>query len=151
MEANEETDEEIADDEDIPADKKKEKKAYIPGVSRPLRDGEEWEYDPSAYKVYHTFSSAYPCMSFDPIMDKLGDNRREYPLTLYLVSGTQADRFMKNQIIVMKASNISSAEKEEIEDSENEDDSSDEDDSKGLRLYSAIIPHFGTVNRIRVS
>lgn len=33
--------------------------AYIPGLSRPLKKGEELEFDPSAYKLFHSFNSGF--------------------------------------------------------------------------------------------
>lgn len=30
---------------------------YVPGVSRALKSGEEWEYDPEAYRIFHKFES----------------------------------------------------------------------------------------------
>lgn len=32
--------------------------AYIPGVSRPLKEGEEWEFDPEAYRLFHAFNTS---------------------------------------------------------------------------------------------
>jgi len=41
--------------------------------------------------MYHTAQTGAPCLSFDILRDSLGDGRVEYPLTAYLVAGTQAD------------------------------------------------------------
>ncbi|UYV78127.1 GRWD1 [Cordylochernes scorpioides] len=42
----------------------------------------------------------HPCMSFDVIQDSLGENRGDqYPLTIYLVSGTSMSNFFNNSLL----------------------------------------------------
>ena len=41
-----------------------------------IEDGEALEYDPSAYVMYHSFRTEWPCLSFDFLRDNLGDNRQ---------------------------------------------------------------------------
>ena len=53
-------------------------------------------------------------MSFDILRDSLGDSRTEYPLTAYLVAGTQAEVAKQNLIILMKMSQLKSTEEEGI-------------------------------------
>jgi hypothetical protein len=84
------------------AKKSKTKKAYLPGMQ--IKDGETLVCDESAYVTLHTFTTAAPCLSFDVIPDGLGPDRNGYPLTSYLVSGTQAQRSHANNLIVMKVS-----------------------------------------------
>jgi ribosome assembly protein RRB1 len=38
-------------------------------------EGEELEYDPSAYVMYHSLRPEWPCLSFDVVRDQLGNNR----------------------------------------------------------------------------
>ena len=52
-------------------------------------------------------------MSFDILRDSLGDSRTEYPLTAYLVAGTQAEVAKQNLIILMKMSQLQKTEQEE--------------------------------------
>ena len=52
-------------------------------------------------------------MSFDILCDSLGDSRTEYPLTAYLVAGTQAEVAKQNLIILMKMSQLQKTEQEE--------------------------------------
>jgi ribosome assembly protein RRB1 len=50
------------------------KQVWRPGIDQ-LPEGEELEYDPSAYIMYHSMRTEWPCLSFDVIRDNLGDNR----------------------------------------------------------------------------
>ena len=70
------------------------KQVWRPGVDQ-LPDGEELEYDPSAYVMYHSLQAEWPCLSFDIVRDNLGENRQwvstrigplSYDLSLVLTS-----------------------------------------------------------------
>lgn len=63
-------------------------KTYLPG--QPLKEDEHLICDQSAYVLLHQAQTGAPCLSFDIIKDNLGNNRETYPLTSYLVAGTQA-------------------------------------------------------------
>ena len=62
----------VAEDEE--GDATTEKKVWRPGMDV-LREGEELEYDPSAYVMYHCLTPEWPCLSFDIMQDTLGGNR----------------------------------------------------------------------------
>jgi ribosome assembly protein RRB1 len=51
-------------------------------------------------------------LSFDILRDSLGDGRTDYPLTAYLVAGTQAEVAKQNLIILMKMSQLKRTEQE---------------------------------------
>ena len=51
------------------------KQVWRPGVDQ-LPEGEELEYDPSAYIMYHSLEAEWPCLSFDIVRDNLGENRQ---------------------------------------------------------------------------
>ena len=53
-------------------------------------------------------------MSFDILRDLLGNGRMEYPLTAYLVAGTQAEVAKQNLIILMKMSQLKKTEQEGV-------------------------------------
>lgn len=99
--------------------------------------------------MLHQAQTGAPCLSFDVIKDTLGDNRETYPLSAYIVAGTQASQAHVNHVIVMKLSNLHRTSKEESED-EDEEESDDEDEDKKPRMAGALIKHLGCVNRIRV-
>jgi hypothetical protein len=47
-----------------------------------IPEGEELEYDPSAYVCYHSLRTEWPCLSFDIVRDNLGDSRHRVSLAL---------------------------------------------------------------------
>ncbi len=51
------------------------KSVWRPGVDK-LEDDEELEYDPSAYVMYHSIQTEWPCLSFDFIRDDFGNHRQ---------------------------------------------------------------------------
>lgn len=73
---------------DVDDDDEDEKGVYLPG--KPLAEGEELVCDESAYVMLHQAHTGAPCLSFDIIVDDLGNNRDTYPMTAYIVAGTQA-------------------------------------------------------------
>jgi ribosome assembly protein RRB1 len=133
-------------------DKSKPEEVYLP--NKPLDEGEELICDQSAYVMLHQAQTGAPCLSFDVIRDSLGDNRETYPLTAYIVAGTQASQAHVNNIIVMKLSNLHKTNKEEDDDDDDDDDDEEELNDEVLKhpkMAGALIKHQGCVNRIRVS
>ncbi|KAL8561224.1 hypothetical protein ACOMHN_024480 [Nucella lapillus] len=125
----------------------KAQEVFIPGKTE--YDGEELEHDPRAYVFLHRLQTGAPCLTFDVIPDKLGDRREEFPMTCYIVSGTE--RGQPNYINVMKLHNVSKTQKEEDEeDSDDEEEESDDEDDKP-ELNLVAMQHNGGVNRLRVS
>ena len=47
-----------------------------------------------------------PCLSFDVLPDHLGMDRNQYPHTIYIVCGTQAEKADRNSVMVVKMSNL---------------------------------------------
>jgi ribosome assembly protein RRB1 len=131
-------------------DKSKPEEVYLP--NKPLDEGEELICDQSAYVMLHQAQTGAPCLSFDVIRDSLGDNRETYPLTAYIVAGTQASQAHVNNIIVMKLSNLHKTNKEEDDDDDDDDDDEEELNDEVLKhpkMAGALIKHQGCVNRIR--
>ncbi|XP_075978878.1 WD repeat-containing protein 1 l(2)09851 [Anticarsia gemmatalis] len=126
-------------------------KAYLPG--QPLKEDEQLVCDQSAYVMLHQAQTGAPCLSFDVVNDNLGNDRHEFPLTAYVVAGTQATSAQLNNILVIKMSNLHQTLKaEEDEESEDDDDDDEEeeiDEAKKPLMTFAFIKHQGCVNRIR--
>ncbi|CAB4001672.1 glutamate-rich WD repeat-containing 1-like [Paramuricea clavata] len=120
-------------------DETSEPQVYLPGG--PMEEGEELTFDSSAYKIYHQVQCGAPCLSFDIISDNLGDDRAEFPMTMYLATGTQSASGKQNFLIVMKMSELQEMEEE------HSDDEGVIDDEPELTMEQ--IKHNGAVNRIR--
>ncbi|EDS44414.1 glutamate-rich WD repeat-containing protein 1 [Culex quinquefasciatus] len=126
---------------------------YLPG--RKLNNDEELVCDESAYVMLHQAHTGAPCLSFDIVADPLGDDREAFPLTAFMVAGTQAARTHVNSVIVMKMGNLHRTSKERAEDDEDDSDlESDEEDGEEDKrpvMSCALIKHAGCVNRIRAT
>lgn len=44
-----------SDDSD---NEEQKKSVYLPSIEKGLQEGEEWDYDPSAYKLYYSFETS---------------------------------------------------------------------------------------------
>lgn len=130
-----------------------EKKVYLPGTN--LKDGEELVADDSAYRLLHQASTGAPCLSFDVVKDRFEDSRENYPLSMYLVAGTQAPRTHVNNLLIMKMYNLHGKKFKEDDDKlsesdeDDDEDDNDDDDDKGPKMRVASIKHQGCVNRVR--
>uniref|UniRef100_A0A3B4ADL6 Glutamate-rich WD repeat-containing protein 1 n=1 Tax=Periophthalmus magnuspinnatus TaxID=409849 RepID=A0A3B4ADL6_9GOBI len=129
-----------------------DKKVYVPGME-PLAPGEELEMDRSAYRMYHECQTGAPCLSFDVLRDNDGDGREQYPLSMLLCAGTQADSAIANRLLVMRMHNLHGTEKDsgEEESSDEDSDEDEEEEQKKPHMELAMLPHYGGINRIRVT
>ena len=62
------------------------KQVWRPGIDQ-IAEGEALEYDPSAYVMYHSLQTEWPCLSFDILKDDLGESRQRVRImrpTLFL-------------------------------------------------------------------
>jgi ribosome assembly protein RRB1 len=127
-----------------------------------LEEGQVLEPEPGTYKMLHRLEVQWPCLSFDILPDALGDNRTKFPMTSYVVSGTQADKADKNKLVVMKWSNLQKTNKDGLDDDDDEDeidnkyrveddddDDGDSDNDEDPNLEFRMIKHNGGVNRVR--
>ncbi|VVT52035.1 uncharacterized protein SAPINGB_P003295 [Magnusiomyces paraingens] len=119
---------------------------YLPGISQPLGPDEVLEPDLSTYDMLHTVNVTWPCLSFDILEDNLGDQRRSYPHSAYIVTGTQAQKARDNEITVMKFSSLNKTLLKDDDDSEDEDD-----EYTDPILETKSLPTMSTTNRIRVT
>jgi ribosome assembly protein RRB1 len=145
----------------------------------PIKDGEEMEYDGSAYEMLHRCKVEWPCLSIDfllrertsshgpanpkswfpsqvngqlaegeTILDKFNRKKHrndKFPMTAYMVAGSQAEKKTDNKLYVMKWSEMFKTVNEDDVDSES-------DDSDSVRepiIRYEVIPHRGAINRVR--
>ncbi|XP_011176015.1 glutamate-rich WD repeat-containing protein 1 isoform X2 [Solenopsis invicta] len=142
----ESSDESMESENEDENQEKAESQVYLPGQA--LQEGEELTVDKSAYRLLHHAQSGAPCLSFDVIPDDLGGSRESYPLSMYIVAGTQAARTHVNNLLVMKMSNLHASKHSEDSESESSD-SEDEDDDRKPVMSVAPIKHQGCINRVR--
>ncbi|XP_065179275.1 glutamate-rich WD repeat-containing protein 1-like [Sycon ciliatum] len=119
---------------------------YLPG--KPIEENEELVYDSTAYHLYHAAQTEAPCLSFDFVKDALGDARSEYPMTAFVVAGTQAEASKQNHLMLMKLHGMERT-KQASEDDDDEDDDEDSDDESTAEMCMARVKHTGPVNRVR--
>ena len=134
--------------------------AVSPGKTQPKRatvyrpaEGEELEFDPSAYVMYHAMSTEWPCLSFDILRDNHGEGRNRFPLTMFLACGSQAERADRNCVTLLKLTDLNKTQEkgsdDEDSDDDNDDNNSDDDLDDDPVMQHTNIPHRGGVNRIR--
>ena len=97
------------EEEDEPAP---EPRIFLPG-SIPLAEDEVLEPDQTVYEMLHHMNVAWPCLSFDILRDALGNDRRRYPATAFVATGTQADVATKNELLVMKMSQLHKTQRDD--------------------------------------
>lgn len=120
-----------------------------------LEDGEVLDYEPSAYTLYHKLNMEWPSLSFDVLPDSLGAFRTKFPLSMYLVAGSQADQRRNNKVTLLKISNVYRMKHNDLDDEEGAitlDDKEDDDDDldEDPIVNAKSFRHDGGVNRIRV-
>lgn len=145
-ESNESSDESMEGENANESREKAESQVYLPGQD--LQEGEELIVDKSAYRLLHHAQSGAPCLSIDVIPDDLGNSRESYPLSMYIVAGTQAAKAHINNLLVMKMSNLHASKHSEDSESESSDSEDEDEDCKPV-MNVAPIKHQGCINRVR--
>ncbi|KAE8271488.1 hypothetical protein A4X09_0g850 [Tilletia walkeri] len=138
------------DEDDDTQPQTQETQVYIPGTHK-LEEGQTLEPDQSAYEMLHRLNVTWPCLSFDVLADHLGSERRKFPHTSYFVAGTQADQASKNEIMVMKASQMYRTQKDGADSDDEDDDANSDDLDDDAILEYRSIPHNGGINRVRAA
>lgn len=124
---------------------------WRPGIDE-VKEGEQLDVEPGTYDMLHRAQVEWPCLSFDVMRDALGAQRTTYPMTAYVVTGSQAARAEDNRIYVMKWSKLYKTAKDGREDEDDDDEDEEEeeeDDEHEALLESKGVPHPGGVNRVR--
>ena len=88
----------------------------------------------------------YPCLTFGFVHDSLGEQRTQYPMTSYLVAGTQAERAADNHLVCLKLSKM--ARTIHDDDSESDDDSDEDDEESRTRLSSSNIIIYHSISSL---
>jgi len=143
------------EDDDDKTNEPKVKEVWMPGGD--IKEGEELEFDASAYTMYHALKPEWPCLSFDIIRDSLGGSRSRFPHTVYCCAGTQAAEKGANKLQLMKMSDLAKTyrkedndeEDAEAMDSDTDDDEGDDNVHADPVLEHRDIKHYGCVNRLR--
>ncbi|ORX81894.1 WD40 repeat-like protein [Anaeromyces robustus] len=139
-----ETNEEGMDIDDEEEEEEPKHETYLPG--KEMGENEVLVVDNSAYEMLYTMNVEWPCLSFDFLNDNLGVNRVSFPMTAYLVSGSQAEEQKNNKLYVLKMSQMNRTKYDDDFEDDNSDDGLDDDPI----LESRSIPHQGGINRVRV-
>ncbi|XP_058715650.1 glutamate-rich WD repeat-containing protein 1 isoform X2 [Poecile atricapillus] len=95
-----------------------------------------------------------PCLSFDVLRDALGEGREQLPLSVLLCAGTQAETPGRNRVLLMRMQNLHGLRRGKDSDSEEEEEEDeDEEDEEGRepQLLLLMAPHYGGINRLRVT
>mmetsp|Transcript_94147 Transcript_94147/g.196462 ORF Transcript_94147/g.196462 Transcript_94147/m.196462 type:complete len:501 (+) Transcript_94147:131-1633(+) len=130
-------------------------RVWRPGVDQ-IQDGEHLDVEPGAYHMLHRAQVEWPCLSFDVLRDELGAHRTAYPMTAYVVAGTQARNEADNRLYMMKWSNLrktakdgKDSDEEDDDDDDEEDEDSDDEEKREAKLEYEGVIHPGGVNRVR--
>ncbi|KAJ1625522.1 WD40-repeat-containing domain protein [Pavlovales sp. CCMP2436] len=124
-----------------------ELRVWRPGVDK-LEEGEELEFDPSAYDVMHQFHTDWPCLTFAVVPDELGSGRTKGPFSAVIVAGTQASQASENKLLVMKLSKLARIKHERDDDEMEESEDSDSEPEEDPVLEHRGIKHEGGINRL---
>ena len=137
---------------------------------------EQLDFDATAYLALHRLKVEWPVLSFDIIPDSLGAQRTNYPHTLYMAAGTQADARNKNKLQIMKIRDLHKTRHDDTDSDEEEEEEEGEggegaerkgeeakeellvdesDDDEGMDIDPIVdersIAHVGAVNRVKVN
>ena len=147
----------------IKKEKKQSKNKVVPfvGNAKDLKPDEVLEYENRAYDMLHRGAVGYPCLSCDflsgtkselkvfkmPTPEQIVMQETEYPLELYAVAGSQAEKAKENRIYVMRMANLCQTKYDD--DSEGPDNEQDEINEGNPIILQRSIPVRGAINRIR--
>lgn len=151
LDSEEEVDAELATEKaEAELEQESQSTLYLPHRLKPLGPDEVLEADPTVYEMLHNVNMPWPCLTLDILPDGLGNERRNYPASVYVATATQASKAKDNELIVMKLSSLAKTLLKE--DDDEEDDVEDEDDDVvDPVMILETLPLKSTTNRVRVS
>ena len=140
--------------------KKKDKVVPFVGTQHNMNAEEVLEFENRAYDMLHRATTEYPCLSCDFLTGQKpnfkiykapelkADKETIYPLDLLAVAGSQASLPSRNQIYVLRFSNLCQTKYDD--DSIPEEDDEKEEVAEGNPIIlQRTIPVKGEINRIR--
>lgn len=101
---NEEGDGEEENDDGAEIEVEEEQEVWLPNLN--VEKDVKLEFDETAYDMLHFVGTGWPCLSFEILPDSLGAKRSNFPHTVYVAAGTQAEKQKDNRIILMKCSSL---------------------------------------------
>ncbi|KAJ6231090.1 glutamate-rich wd repeat-containing protein [Anaeramoeba flamelloides] len=132
-------------EEEIYEKQESQQEVYVPRNSG--NENLELEINLEAYELYFVLKVEWPCLSFDFLHDDLGIIRNDFPMTSYLITGTQSNVKEENSIMAMKLDQMYRTKFDQNENPLEDEDPNNFDDDPLVDMKK--IPHLGTVNRIR--
>jgi hypothetical protein len=81
--------------------------------------------------------------SFDILRDELGDTRTQFPHSMYMVAGSQADSAGANTITVVRLTQLTKTRKDGDDSDDSDDSDADGDAAGGPVLQSRVLAHHG--------
>lgn len=96
---------------------------FRPDLGDKLAPNQEYDFSNRAFDCFFRLKTEYPTLSFDIIRDNEGNGRTKYPITMYLVLGSEAPKANENHLCIVKVSNLLRTRHDGTGDeSESEDD-----------------------------
>ncbi|EAN79277.1 ribosome assembly protein RRB1, putative [Trypanosoma equiperdum] len=136
-------------------------------VDDPEGQCQKLDYSNKAYDSFFQLRTEYPSLSFHVVREQEsstgGGCTTKYPLSLTLVCGSQAEESSKNQLYILRVTNICRTKHDAGSDSDSDDsyigdegesEDSNEDEAPEVNngepiVHHRTISHHGTANRIR--
>jgi ribosome assembly protein RRB1 len=125
-----------------------EAEVWLPGMG--LQEGEQLEADPQAYRMLHTLTTEWPCLSFDFALhhrhhvgdNVLEDGRTRHPPECTLVTGTTTSDGSAAKLLMVRCHDLKrtggfQSDEDESDESSESDESDDNDDEPAIDAIDA--------------
>eukprot|EP00917_Polyrhabdina_sp_WS-2016_P031112 GHVP01066349.1.p1 GENE.GHVP01066349.1~~GHVP01066349.1.p1 ORF type:complete len:499 (+),score=102.72 GHVP01066349.1:990-2486(+) len=114
-----------------------------------VSEGEELDFEESAYNLLQQFEAGWACPTFDFIplfASPLSSSK--FPYTLHIVAGTQSDDAETNNVCVVRLGNLHRTRSLGLSGEVLDED--DEEEYSSPDFYISKFKHQGAINRLRV-